>query len=107
MPLYVAIGTDGPDARERRAHTRPEHLAYWEPLDSRGQVRFGGPLLDPEGIARGSVLVFEAPDLHAAREQAEGDPYVVKGVFARLEVHETRAVLPSAATPSAAAPPRQ
>ena len=95
MPLYVLIGTDGPDVHERRAHARPGHLAHWQPLDAAGRVRFGGPLLDAAGTARGSVLVFEARDLGAARAQADADPYVTSGVFVRVEVLETRAVFPS------------
>jgi uncharacterized protein YciI len=96
MPLYVLIGTDGPDAGVRRTQARPGHLAHWQPLDAAGRVRFGGPLLDTRGTPRGSVLVFEAPDLAAARAQAEGDPYVTEGVFARIELQETRAVFPAA-----------
>ena len=96
MPLYVLIGTDGPDSRERRTQARPGHLAHWQPLDAEGRVRFGGPLLDADGMPRGSVLVFEAPDLPWARTQAAADPYVRDGVFAHVEVHETRAVFPSA-----------
>ena len=107
MPLYVLIGTDGSEAPERRKQARPGHLAYWQPLDMKGLVRFGGPLLDADGTPRGSVLVFEAVDLQAARAQADGDPYVTEGVFGQVEVHETRAVFPSAPTSSATAPPRQ
>ena len=95
MPTFVLIGTDGPSARERRPAVRPEHLAHWQPLDARGHVRFGGPLLDADGSAHGSVLVFEADDLAAARAHAERDPYVTGGVFARFDVHETREVFPA------------
>lgn len=95
MPTFVLIGTDGPSARERRPAVRPEHLAHWQPLDARGHVRFGGPLLGADGAPRGSVLVFEADDLAAARAHAERDPYVTGGVFARFDVHETREVFPA------------
>jgi uncharacterized protein YciI len=95
MPLFVMIGTDGAQGAERRPAARPGHLAHWAPLDAAGRVRFGGPLLDAEGRPLGSVLVFEAESLAAARTQAESDPYVREGVFARFELHETRAVLPA------------
>lgn len=94
MPLFVLIGTDGPAARERRPTVRPAHLAHWQPLDARGAVRFGGPLLGADGAPQGSVLVFEAADLAGAYAHAERDPYVTGGVFARFDLHETRDVFP-------------
>lgn len=95
MPLFILIGTDGPAARERRPAVRPAHLAHWQPLDQRGRVRFGGPLLDTGGSPCGSVLVFEADDLAAATAHAERDPYVTDGVFATFDLHETRNVFPA------------
>ena len=94
MPLFVMIGSDGERGAERRQAVRPAHLAHWAALDAAGCVRFGGPLLDTEGRPVGSVLVFEAESLAAARGQAERDPYVTGGIFGRFELHETRAVLP-------------
>ncbi len=96
MALFLFMGTDGPDARALRPRVRPNHLAHWQPLDAAGRVRFGGPMLDEAGEPRGSLLVFEATDLAAARDHAARDPYVTDGVFARWELHETRAVFPSA-----------
>ena len=95
MPLYILLGTDGPDALERRPSLRPAHLAHWQPLDADGRIRFGGPLLDDAGSPCGSVLVFEAPDLAAARTHAAKDPYATGGVFASFALHETRAVFPA------------
>ncbi len=95
MPLFVMIGTDGAQGAERRPAARPGHLAHWAPLDAEGRVRFGGPLLDAEGRPVGSVLVFEAESLAAARAHAERDPYVTRAVFARFELHETRGVFPA------------
>ena len=96
MALFVFIGTDGPEARALRPRVRPNHLTHWQPLDAAGRVRFGGPLLDEAGNPGGSVLIFDAPDIAAARAHAASDPYVIDGVFARWEIHETRAVFPSA-----------
>ena len=93
MPLFVLIGRDGPGAPELRRRHRPAHLERLRPLARAGGVRFAGPLLEA-GAPVGSVIVFEAADLAAARALAAGDPYVVHGVFASHEVHETRDVLP-------------
>lgn len=97
MPVFVYVGRDGADAAERRPRHRPEHLAHLQPLDGAGRIHFAGPLLDAEGCPRGSVVVFEADDLAAARSFAEADPYVRHGIFAEVEVFASRRVFPAAA----------
>jgi hypothetical protein len=96
MPLYAMIGRDGPRGLELRKLHREAHLAGLEPLDRAGRIRFAGPLRDEAGEPRGSVVVFEAESLAAARAQAAADPYVTRGVFASYEVFETLAVFPRA-----------
>ena len=93
MPLFALIGHDGPASPELRKRHRPAHLDNLRPLARAGRVRFAGPLLEA-GAPAGSLVVFEAPDLGAARAIAERDPYVVHGVFASHELRETRDVLP-------------
>jgi uncharacterized protein YciI len=95
MPLFVLLGWDGDGAATLRPEIRPAHLEHWKPLDAEGRVRFGGPLLGADGRPRGSLLVFEAPDLESAKAHAAQDPYVRGGVFGRHEVLESRAVFPS------------
>ena len=95
MPLYAFIGWDGPEGAQRRKVQRPAHLAGLEGLDRAGQIRHAGPLLDDAGRPIGSLVLFEAESLEAARAVAARDPYVVEGVFERHEVHETRVVLPA------------
>ena len=92
--LFTLIGWDGPDGLERRKVQRTAHLQNLEPLDAGGRIVHGGPLLDAEGSPIGSVIVFSADDLEAARAFAAGDPYVTGSVFERYEVYETRAVFP-------------
>jgi uncharacterized protein YciI len=92
MPLFSFIGHDGPRGGELRKQHRPAHLAGLQELADAGRIVHAGPLLDKSGAPVGSVVIFEAPDLAAAREIAAGDPYVVEGVFARHTVHETKAV---------------
>jgi uncharacterized protein YciI len=91
MPLFALIGRDGPDAPELRKHHRPAHLESLRPLVRAGRVRFAGPLLEG-GSPVGSLVLFEAPDLAAARAIAASDPYVIHGVFATHELRETRDV---------------
>ena len=96
MATYALIGRDGPAGLELRREHRDAHLAHLAPLDADGRVRFGGPLLDAEGRATGSVVIFDAESLEEARAIAARDPYVAKGIFESYEVLETRPVLPTA-----------
>jgi hypothetical protein len=93
MPLFALIGRDGPRAPELRQAHRPAHLEHLRPLAAAGRVRFAGPLLE-RGAPVGSLVVFEAEGLAAARALAASDPYVVHGIFAEHEVRETRDVVP-------------
>ncbi|MDJ0865415.1 MAG: YciI family protein [Myxococcota bacterium] len=95
MPLFVLIGRDGPDSAARRQQHRPAHLAHMEPLAAAGRVPYAGPLLDEAERPCGSVIVFEAESLDAARRQAASDPYVVEGIFASWELLGTRQVFPA------------
>ena len=95
MPLYVLIGRDGADGVALRGLHRDAHLLHAGALSEAGRIRFGGPLRDESGSPVGSVMVFEAPDLPAARAVAEADPYVTKGIFATWEVLETSQIFPA------------
>jgi len=93
MPLYAFIGRDGPRGSELRKLHRPAHLAGIERLAAAGRVRFAGPLYDETRLPTGSLVVFEAESLDAARAIGAADPYVKEGVFESWQVQETFAVL--------------
>ena len=95
MPLYIWIGRDGPQGAAKRPERRPGHLANLEPLAEAGRIRFAGPLKREDGSPCGSVIVFEADDLDAARAVAERDPYTTSGVFESVEVFESMQVFPA------------
>lgn len=94
MPLFVYRGHDGLKGLELRKSVRELHLAHLQQLVDAGRVRFAGPLIDAADSPCGSIVIFEADDLESARAVAETDPYLTEGVFERVEVHGTRAVLP-------------
>jgi uncharacterized protein YciI len=96
MPTYVYIGRDSARGRELRKPHREAHLARLEALEAQGRIRYGGPLRDTNSNPCGSVVIFEAQDLVAARAWAEDDPYLREGVFESLEVFETAAIFPKA-----------
>ena len=81
--LFVIIGHDARDAKEKRPLHRPAHLAHLEPLVQAGRVILAGPLTD----GAGSLIVVEAESLGAVWEVVGRDPYVANGIFERVEVH--------------------
>jgi uncharacterized protein YciI len=92
MPLYAFIGNDGPRGLELRKLHRGAHLEGIDALVAEDRVLHAGPMLDDDGAPVGSVVLFEAPDLVAAREIAARDPYVTEGVFESWQVRETKVV---------------
>ncbi|MEQ8820437.1 MAG: YciI family protein [Sumerlaeia bacterium] len=91
MPLFVIIGRDAPDSKDKRPAARADHLEYWKPLDEAGRVVVAGPLAD----FAGSLFVFQAENIEEAVEIADNDPYVAAGVFESSEVHGFKGVLPN------------
>jgi uncharacterized protein YciI len=88
--LFVIIGHDARDAKEKRPLHRPAHLAHLEPLAAAGKVPLAGPLTD----GAGSLIVVEAESLAAVWELVGRDPYVTNGIFERVEVHPFMRVFP-------------
>lgn len=90
--LFVIIGHDARDAKEKRPQFRPAHLAHLEPLAHTGKLRLAGPLTD----GAGSLIVVDADSLSAVWELVARDPYVTNGVFERVDVHPFLQVFPKA-----------
>ena len=98
--LYMIFGHDVPESLEARLKVRPEHLARLESLRDQGRLVMAGPLPaidspDPGSAGFvGSLIVAEFPSLAAAEDWAGQDPYTTSGVFASVEVHPFKKVLP-------------
>jgi len=90
--LFVIIGHDAPDAKEKRPQQRPAHLAHLEPLVQQDKIVLAGPFTDGSG----SLIVIEAESRAAVWEVVARDPYVVGGVFNRVEVKPFLQVFPRA-----------
>src|SRR2546430_8838356 len=88
--LYVIIGHDAPEAREKRPQVRPAHLAHLDPLARAGRIRLAGPLLDRTG----SLIVLEADSLADGWALVARGPYLTEGVFHRVDVKPFQQVLP-------------
>ncbi len=81
--LFVLVAIDKENSLALRMATREAHFAY---ARETGLIRMGGPFLDSNGNMAGSLIIFEAADIEAARRWAASDPYATAGVFARSEI---------------------
>lgn len=89
--LFVVIGWDAADSREKRPGARPDHLAHWSDWNQSGKIVMAGPMTD----FAGSLFVVEAESQEEAERKIAADPYIAAGVFQRTEVHPFKKTLPS------------
>ena len=89
--LFVIIGHDAPDAKDKRPQQRPAHLAHLEPLAQAGRIVVAGPFTDGSG----SLIVLEAESLGAAWAIVARDPFVVNGIYNRVELKPFMRVFPA------------
>ena len=95
MPLFVMIGTDGPDGPARRDQNREQHVALWEDMDTQGRITLAGPVRNATNdTSLGAVIVFEAGSLEEARSLVSRDPYVTGGVYESMMVAPFKHVFP-------------
>ena len=89
MAHFVLICIDKPDSLALRMATREAHFAYGRATP--GMIRLGGPFLNEAGEMAGSLIIMEAADLAAAKAWQAADPYMLAGLFERVEVRPWRA----------------
>lgn len=86
--LFVLTAIDKPNSLDLRMATREAHFAW---ARATGAVRLGGPFLDADGNMAGSLIIFEATDLAAAKAWQAADPYAKAGLFAQSDVRPWKA----------------
>ena len=97
---YAIICEEIENSLAKRMTARPAHLQRLQALVKEGRVLVAGPLpaVDSEdpGDAGydGSLLIVDFPDIQAATDWAESDPYVEAGVFWKVTVKPFKKVLP-------------
>jgi uncharacterized protein YciI len=84
MPLFAITCFDKPGALEARVENRPDHVAYLKTQDA--VIRVAGPQLDEQGHMCGSLFVIEVDDLAAAKAFSDGDPFLQRGIFGRVDI---------------------
>jgi hypothetical protein len=80
---FVLTAIDKPNALDLRMSVREQHIAF---ATETGAVRLGGPFLDPKGDMAGSLIIFEAADMEAAKAWHARDPYVKAGLFQSSDI---------------------
>jgi uncharacterized protein YciI len=92
MPQFLVTARDGddPEAPARRQAAREAHLAHIAPMVARGEIVAGGAILDENGTMRGSAVIVDFADRAALDAWLAADPYVVRGVWQRIEVEPFR-----------------
>ena len=88
---FLVKAYDGEGKLNKRMEVRLRHL---EGMKARGkQVIVAGGLLDNAGRMKGSALVMEFPDRIALDAYLASEPYVVEGVWQKIEVETMNVVL--------------
>ena len=84
---FAIWATDRPGMAAERARVREAHRARLREGGRGGlKVVLGGPTTDEAGAMNGSLLVVEARDIAAVRDFIAGDPYILCGVYAAVEI---------------------
>ena len=69
--LFVLTAIDKDNSLDVRMGVREQHMAF---VKETGVVRLGGPFLDAKGDMAGSLIIFEAADMNAAKAWNANDP---------------------------------
>ena len=88
---FLVKAYDGKDMLNKRMEVRPWHLEGMKTLGK--QIIVAGGLLDEAGKMKGSALVMEFPDRAALDEYLANEPYVVEGIWQKIEVETMNVVL--------------
>jgi hypothetical protein len=81
--IIARIAYDAPGKDEQRKALFEAHRAHLR--SGMARIVQSGPLFDT-GAKRGALVVFEAEDLAEVERFNAADPYVVNGVYDRIEL---------------------
>jgi uncharacterized protein YciI len=89
MAKFAAILTYSSDNEKRQA-VRPTHRDYLRSLAADGRLLHAGPWADDSG----SLIVYEAESLDAAKAILAADPFTTEGIVTDSVIREWNRVLP-------------
>jgi uncharacterized protein len=86
---FLVLAWDVVDEGEaRRDAARPAHALSIRELWER--VVLGAGILDDAGVVRGSLVVVDYPNREEVDAYLAHEPFVIQGVWDRVEVHPLR-----------------
>ena len=88
---FLVKAYDGEGMLDKRMEVRPRHLEGMKVLGK--QIICAGGLLDDEGKMKGSALVMEFENRAALDDYLKNEPYVIEGVWKKVEVETMNVVL--------------
>ena len=88
---FIIKAYDGENKLDKRMEVRPLHLEGMKKLGN--HVICAGGLLDEAGKMKGSVLIVDFADRAAVDAYLAAEPYVVAGVWEKIEVEVLNVVL--------------
>jgi uncharacterized protein YciI len=97
---YSIYATDVKNSLDKRLANRPQHLKRLQYLLDEGRLLLAGPLpaIDSSNPGSngfsGSLIVAEFDSLITARKWADDDPFVLCGVYEKIEVKPFKKRLP-------------
>ncbi len=87
-PVFVFRAYDGPDGARLRVEHLQAHVRYVEANFPR--YAMAGPILDARGEMTGSLFILRAASIGDAWALMSAEPYVIAGVYARIETETVR-----------------
>ncbi len=88
---FLIKARDGENVLEKRMAVRPRHLEGMAKLGEK--VICGGGILDDDGIMKGSVIIAEFNSRAEVDDYLASEPYVLEGVWERVEVEPVNIVV--------------
>ena len=88
---FLVRAYDGEGMLDKRMEVRPRHLEGMKALGK--HIICAGGLLDDAGKMKGSALVMEFEDRAALDEYLHSEPYVLAGVWEKIEVETMNVVI--------------
>ena len=92
MAQFLVLAYDGTDAgaAERRKSARPRHFEGIKPMVEKGEIVYGGAMLDDAGGMIGSAVFVDFPSRRELDAWLDREPYVKERVWQKIEVKPVR-----------------
>lgn len=89
---FLVLGYDGTDdsALERRMAAREAHLALGDKMRLEGTLLYAAAILDDADKMVGSAMICDFPSRDALDQWLKVEPYMIGGVWKKVEVSKCK-----------------